>query len=382
MKKALTYVILAVLGIAAFAWLNNTSLFSKPADGKPVLLAHRGMHQTFTREGLDGETCTATRIYPPEHAFIENTLPSMRAAFDAGADVVELDVHPTTDGQIAVFHDWKLDCRTEGKGRTRDHTMAELKQLDVGYGYSADEGRTFPLRGKGVGMMPTLPEVLEAFPDKRFLINIKSADADEGEKLAAYLTTLTPEARARLMVYGGTPPVELVHAKLPDVGIGSKKSLQYCLLGYAALGWSGYVPEACRKGMMMVPVTFAPWMWGWPNRFMERMHAAHVSVFVLGPYEGGFSSGIDEIGQLAPLRAATLIAVVMPRSLNDPVGLSPSYLRCTSAPTRAESFSAWMSGVPPSWRVTTGAPSSIGSRSAYSRITPRHWWAITNLPRA
>ena len=36
----------------------------------------------------------------------------MRAAFAAGADIVEFDVHPTSDGQFAVFHDWTLDCRT------------------------------------------------------------------------------------------------------------------------------------------------------------------------------------------------------------------------------------------------------------------------------
>ena len=117
-----------------------------------MLLAHRGLAQTFTREDLERDTCTATRINPPEHAFIENTLPSMEAAFAAGADVVEFDVHPTTDGQFAVFHDWTLDCRTEGNGKTRDHAMADLKRLDVGYGYTADGGKTFPLRGKGVGL--------------------------------------------------------------------------------------------------------------------------------------------------------------------------------------------------------------------------------------
>jgi hypothetical protein len=79
-----------------------------------------------------------------------------------------------------------------------------------------------------------------------------------------------------------------------------------------------------------------------------------------------------QITASAPFLAAIEIAVVMPRSLNEPVGLRPSYLTKTSAPTRSLSFSAGMSGVPPSWRVTTGAPSSIGSRAAYSRITPRH----------
>ncbi len=72
----------------------------------------------------------------------------MHAAFDAGADIVEFDVHPTTDGHFAVFHDWTLDCRTDGKGVTREHTLAELKKLDAGYGYTADGGKTYPLRGK------------------------------------------------------------------------------------------------------------------------------------------------------------------------------------------------------------------------------------------
>jgi glycerophosphoryl diester phosphodiesterase len=302
MKKFLRYSIIAIVLFATFAWLNNTSLFSNPHAGTPMLLAHRGLGQTYTREDLERDTCTATRINPPEHAFIENTLPSMEAAFAAGADVVEFDVHPTTDGNFAVFHDWTLDCRTEGKGTTRDHTMADLKKLDVGYGYTADGGKTFPLRGKGVGLMPTIDEALARFPDKRFLINVKSNDLSEGEKLAAYLAKLPPETRARLMVYGGTPPTELVHEKLPDVAIGSKKSLQSCLLGYAALGWSGYVPAACRKGMMLVPLNFAPWLWGWPQKFQQRMQSAGVDVFVLGPYDGSFgTSGVDAVEQLSEL---------------------------------------------------------------------------------
>ena len=89
------------------------------------------MHQTYSREGLTAETCTATRIFPPAHDFLENTLPSMEAAFNNGADIVEFDIHPTTDGHFAVLHDWTLDCRTNGTGVTREHSLAELKGLDV-----------------------------------------------------------------------------------------------------------------------------------------------------------------------------------------------------------------------------------------------------------
>lgn len=131
----------------------------------------------------------------------------MRAAFAAGADIVEFDVHRTADGHFAVFHDWTLDCRTNGRGVTRERTLAELKVLDIGYGYTADGGQTFPFRGKGVGLMPSLDEVLAAFPDKQFLIDIKSNDPEEGRALAERLSRLSPHQRALLMVYGGERPV-------------------------------------------------------------------------------------------------------------------------------------------------------------------------------
>src|SRR5690606_16962923 len=124
-------------------FLNNSSLFTKDRSGDPFLLAHRGLAQTFSMEGIEGDTCTAERIYEPEHSYIENTIPSMEAAFNAGADMVELDIRPTKDGQFAVFHDWTLDCRTDIKGEPKDYTMAELKKVDVGYGYTADNGRTY-----------------------------------------------------------------------------------------------------------------------------------------------------------------------------------------------------------------------------------------------
>ncbi len=75
----------------------------------------------------------------------------------------------------------------------------------------------------------------------------------------------------------------------------------------------------------------------------------------------------------APSSFARLMAIVIPRSLKEPVGLAPSTLRWTSQPVRSESTCAGTSGVPPSRRVTTGVFSVTGSRSRYSSMTPRHW---------
>nr|WP_157284685.1 glycerophosphodiester phosphodiesterase family protein [Bradyrhizobium yuanmingense] len=291
-----------VIAVAAAIYVNNTSLLAPHRDGKPVLLAHRGMAQRFDERELKNDTCTAARMLPPAHDYLENTLRSMRASFEAGADVVELDVHPTSDGEFAVFHDWTLDCRTDGLGATRAQSVAKLKTLDIGYGYTADGGKTFPFRGKGVGMMPTLSEVFAAFPDKQLLINVKSRDPDEGEKLAGVLTTLSAGRRSTIMVYGGDEPIDVIRRLAPDVRTISRKSIKSCLARYIGYGWTGLVPEACRNAMVLVPINVAPWLWGWPDRFLARMNAVNSAVFALGPYSGGeFSTGIDTPELLARL---------------------------------------------------------------------------------
>ncbi|MBR1124418.1 glycerophosphodiester phosphodiesterase [Bradyrhizobium lablabi] len=298
--RRLAWVGALVLIAAAAIWLNNSSLWTAPG-AKPTLLAHRGLAQTYGTEGLTATTCTAARIFPPEHGLIENTLPSMRAAFAAGADIVELDIHPTTDGQFAVFHDWTLDCRTDGKGVTREHSLPDLKRLDVGYGYTADGGKTWPFRGKGVGLMPSLDEVLAAFPDKRFLIHIKSNDPAEGRLLAARLQSLPQAQLQRLMIYGGALPVAQVRERL-DVATMSGATLKRCLIRYLLLGWSGHVPADCERSLLLVPVNYAPWLWGWPNRFLARMNKHRSGVFVIGPHDGeDFSKGIDRVEDLTLL---------------------------------------------------------------------------------
>ncbi|MEP7082729.1 MAG: glycerophosphodiester phosphodiesterase family protein, partial [Chloroflexota bacterium] len=53
----------------------------------------------------------------------ENTLESFRLGFEAGADAIELDVHLTADGQLAVIHDETLDRTTDRTGAVAELTM-------------------------------------------------------------------------------------------------------------------------------------------------------------------------------------------------------------------------------------------------------------------
>lgn len=288
--------------LTLFIFINNTSHLAAPREGPPFLLAHRGLHQTFSMEGITGETCTAQRIFEPEHPYLENTLASIEAAFAAGADMVEFDIRPTQDGQFAVFHDWTLDCRTEATGLPSDYTMAELRQLDIGYGYTHDGGNTYPFRGHGVGQMPAMDEVLSRFPERRFLIHMKSNDPAEGVQLAQALAPLPATQRSLLTVYGANEPVQAFRELLPDVRVLSRATLEACLLPYIAIGWTGYVPAACHGAQLHIPESIAPWLWGWPNKLLNRMDAVDTRLIILaGSAAGGWSEGFDHIDDLQRL---------------------------------------------------------------------------------
>lgn len=303
MKRFWLLLLLALAAMAGLGFVQNASIFAPAASQPPVLLAHRGLAQTYPPGGLNGTTCTAARIDPPEHPYLENTLVSMEAAFAAGADIVELDLHPTTDGQFAVFHDWTLDCRTDGTGVTRDKTLAELKGLDIGHGYTADGGRSYPFRGQGFGLMPSLDEVLARFPGRRFLIHVKSNDPREGEALAERLLRLPASRLDDLMVYGGEAPIAALRARIPALLTMSAAAEKRCLLRYLAIGWAGLTPAACGRQLLLIPSSHAGWLWGWPARFTARMRAAGSEVIVAGPLAGAdVSTGIDTAEQLAALK--------------------------------------------------------------------------------
>ncbi|MDK2859718.1 MAG: glycerophosphoryl diester phosphodiesterase [Sphaerochaeta sp.] len=108
--------------------------------------------------------------------FPENTLSAFLSACTLGVDVIETDVHLSKDGELVIWHDETLDRNTDGSGRVEDHTLSELKTYDAGYMFTADNGKTYPFRGKGVQLC-TLREALEACPYQRFNVDLKSKDS-------------------------------------------------------------------------------------------------------------------------------------------------------------------------------------------------------------
>jgi glycerophosphoryl diester phosphodiesterase len=289
-------------GICTFAVavsLINASWIA-PRSQKPlILVAHRGLAQQFDRAGVGRDTCTASRIRPPEHDFIENTLRSMSNARHFGADAIELDVHPTSDGQMVVFHDWTLDCRTDGKGPVRKKTLAELKRLDVGYGYTADGGRTFPLRGRGIGGMPTVEEALRETPRMRLFFNFKSRDPRDADALVAAFRRAGVEIDGKYVFYGHPSVTGRMKQLVPGVSTFWKEGMKTCLTDYVKWGWTSVVPKSCHNTTVAVPLNYQWVIWGWPKRFIARMDSVGTKVILMGPYEKGEIAGLDRPEQLA-----------------------------------------------------------------------------------
>jgi glycerophosphoryl diester phosphodiesterase len=71
------------------------------------------------------------------------------------------------------------------------------------------------------------------------------------------------------------------------------------LLRYLALGWIGHVQERCERSIVLAPVNATFLVWGWPHRFQQRMERAGSEIVAVGPYSGGFTSGIDKPEDLA-----------------------------------------------------------------------------------
>ncbi|MDK2595516.1 glycerophosphodiester phosphodiesterase family protein [Pseudoalteromonas obscura] len=239
-------------------------------DHQGKTISYKGLVQPTDYSGVTNETCTARRLSSVEHPYIENTIPAIDKAFELGADTVHLNIHATTDKQLAVFHDWTLDCRTNGEGVTSKQTMAHLKTLDAGYGYRVGEEETYPLRGKGLGLIPSLAEVLEQFPEKSFLLNLKTAGPDAVEVLTNHLEKLSEAQRNRLSFIGLQSVSEGIIEKFPNQKTYSKEVGKRCLVKYIFIGWSRYYPKSCANTTLVLPEQFGRILWGWPDQFAAR----------------------------------------------------------------------------------------------------------------
>ena len=107
--------------------------------------------KNFAHRGFSGK-------YP------ENTILAFQKALDEGVDGIELDVQLTSDGEVVIIHDEKVDRTTDGEGTVVSYTLEELKKLDASYIYSGQ---------MGFNPIPTLREYFDLVKNSSIVTNIE-----------------------------------------------------------------------------------------------------------------------------------------------------------------------------------------------------------------
>lgn len=211
--------LLLVLGITYLALrLSNPGVETHPyfAQERVMVIAHRG----------------GVNLWP------ENTVYAFERALELGVDVLEMDVRGTADDRLVLLHDETVDRTTDGEGRIRNLTLAQVRELDAGYNWPdgivtrsreeagdawqeprgqaappADRGE-HPYRGMGI-RIPTLEEVLTTFPDARMNIELKETDP---ELIARFVEIMRQADRGERTLLASFYPetIEALRRELPD----------------------------------------------------------------------------------------------------------------------------------------------------------------------
>jgi glycerophosphoryl diester phosphodiesterase len=178
----------------------------------------------------------------------ENTIEAFRQAIALGADGIELDVRLTADGEVVVMHDPTVDRTTDGVAAVEALTLDEIRRLDAGARFTTDAGRSFPYRGRGIGV-PTFAEVLEALPtDVPILVEIKTAAASP--RLREVIESHGAESRCIVESFDGAAMIPFRGSR---VAIGASQDQVARLLPMALLGRA---PRELPYRFMSIPRAF------------------------------------------------------------------------------------------------------------------------------
>lgn len=211
----------------------STALMTHPYldhDG-PIAFAHRG----------------GTSIAP------ENTVAAFDHAVSLGYRYLETDVHRTRDGVLVAFHDADLARTCNVDRHLEDMTWAEVEAIRI----------------DGDHRIPRLDELFERFPDARFNIDAKHADAVEP------LARLVEEAGAvdRVLLAGFTLRIlRRLRRALGNRLVTNMSPLEVFFLlifGWARGGWRCAQVPLRFKGATIVN-----------ERFIERAHRRNIPVHV------------------------------------------------------------------------------------------------------
>lgn len=138
----------------------------------------------------------------------ENTMAAFQRSVELGADILELDLRISSDGQLFILHDERLDRTIDSTGAATELTMNELRQLDAGSWFDSSYSEE---------RIPSFQEVL-AWATKEevlLLLDLKESGQQYAEKVASDIRSHDMEEQTVIGVRSPDQASEF-HELLPE----------------------------------------------------------------------------------------------------------------------------------------------------------------------
>lgn len=205
---------------------------------------------------------------------IENTAAAFRRAAGAGYRYFETDVHASADGRLVAFHDPTLDRVTDARGRIAELPWSEIQRARVA----------------GREPLPLFEELLEAFPEARWNVDIKA-----GPALAPLVELIRRTDSWHRVCVGSFSEARVARAHRLA---GPRLATSYGVRGVLGLRLRSYgIPAALRAGAVCAQV---PESQGGvrvvDRRFVREAHARGLQVHVWTVNEAERMAALLDLG--------------------------------------------------------------------------------------
>jgi glycerophosphoryl diester phosphodiesterase len=217
----------------------------------------------------------------------ENTLLSFEEAIRRGADLIELDVQLTADGEVIVMHDTSVDRTTDGTGFVRDLPANRIQSFDAGAWYGPDYAGQY---------VPSLAQVIERFRGRKtthgqlagLIVELKTVRGSGGSLADAVVALLAREdfvERCFIISFDAvalqevrsahkTLPIGLLFSEETEEGRPDSSLSRTVRAAPAPEGWPGRIAQAKAIGAQAI---FPRKTWV-TSRGVASAHKADLSV--------------------------------------------------------------------------------------------------------
>lgn len=162
---------------------------------QPIIVAHRGM----------------SALAP------ENTMPAFELAVEKGAEVIELDILESKDGELVLIHDYTVDRTTNGKGRVSELTLEQLKSLTANKTNNPDWQKEYDKYPDA--KIPTLEEVLAFAKGKNVVLALEMKGFGHEDKVIDLVEKYHMESDVYVTSFS-QDVLQRVELENPEIGRG------------------------------------------------------------------------------------------------------------------------------------------------------------------